>query len=277
MKKIASIVFLMTAFYNAVFGQTPLFYSATTGVKIKYHNGFVWKDLPPKHSRLSMNDNFSLGEKDCVSIVFGKSFCQYSSDKKSKVTVKQIVEQQNKSVWSSVWKAIEANTKNNNSGSRYGTSSAGSIRMSAKNFENDYANQIIGFFNTSIEERKELSDTSIVLQKQFVSTDVFYFRLYNKSQRDYYIYIVQKDNNGIDVAFSQRWTTDDGEVSLVFCLPASSYLDINDFELFEDDETQYIPIATEKKMNTKLLQEKLKEESEPDTSNQSLIIGVCVH
>lgn len=276
MKRIFFLIALViTGLYTEA--QSPLYYSATSGVRFKRHNKIL-KSVPPREfSTLSMNDVFYLEENDTVSVIYNKQrYFFWQEEKRMKtIRVEQIISQHRIKVWTGVRQATLMNYESWQRPHK-GKTRAAATTLSTSAFEEKYANQIKSYFRASINKKQQMIDSTIVLEKQAISASLFFFRILNNSSTNYYIYIVQNDKEGTSLPLNQTWgDSDDGEVGLVFCLPAFSYLDIDDFVFYEDNETQYVPVAIESKLNLRLLQEELQKETIVNESESLLKIGVC--
>ncbi len=281
MKKLFFLIALAIIGEHTIIGQVPRFHSATPGVQFKPHYKMFWSEPPAQYSKLSMDDVFYLGDNaSSISVIFNKKlylFSRKENPKTKKIKVEQIIKQKQQTVLSGVIKTISTNYESWTE-PRIGKTRAAAGTMSSETIEAKYARQIINYVNASTDEKQQMTDSAIIVQKQFVSEDLFYFKLINNSSSNYYIYLIQNDPIGTSIVFNQTWgDPEEGEVGLVFCLPASSFLKIDSFVFCEDNETQYIPLASETKINIKLLQKELDEETASEEIESLLKIGTCIN
>lgn len=268
------VVFVLFAVYASA--QNIQFHSATSGVKIKYNNSLVWRNPPERLTYISGSDVFSLNKNDRVSIIKNNIIYHLKSKGVIKISANEILNKRTNGIFEIIIKKINENAKSNRSVSGYQAFSAGASVMSgSNNKESQLAWQILNYINASYELKGEFVDSNIVLQKRYISSDEFYFRLKNNSQNDLYIYVFQYKNQKAQVTFDQTWNSEDGLVSLVFYLKPSSSLDIDDFLFYEDGETVYFPVASHSKININLLQERINEKITANMTDSIKHIGIC--
>lgn len=271
-------IFTLTIFTcSLALGQNhPQFHFASSGVKYKAQKQKKWGRPPANYSdvTIKMEDMFFLNKNNTIVILYNKQKHPYKATKEEKLTVSQIINNHEYNCLTAIKKTMLENAESRRP--KPVSTSAGAKRMStSENSEIDYISIILNYFNASPEHCSDLVDSTIVLQKCFISTDEYYFRIINNSEKDYYICIIQQDENEIRATFNKTWN-DDGIVGLLFYIPESSELSITDFVYYEDGKTQYIPIASETKFNISSLKDNFKDRAPTEVSNPTLKIGLCI-
>lgn len=277
MKRIFSIIALTIFTCTMAMGQNrPQFVSASAGVKYKEHKQKKWTKPPNNNSMetLNMDDMFSFPKNGSIVIAYNKMPHTYKAKWKEELSVSQIIDYHEQNLFTAIIKTISENIESRRS--KFVSTSAGAYRMSAStNNELDYISIILNYFNATGNSRSEMVDSSIVLQKCFITSNEYYFKIINNSKKNYYICIIQQDENEIRATFNKTWE-DDGKVGLIFYVLESSELSIENFVFYEDTSTQYIPIASETKFNISSIKDNFKDKTPKEVSNPTLKIGLCI-
>lgn len=274
--KLTILLFLLFG-ANITFAQSRYsVFSVSDGVTCLNENTHKWQTLK-KRSFISLNDSMYIPDGGNVALLDKTTTLMYRSGKYGRFVVRDIVVdamERNKNIISKTYRELHKNADKSKPQIMF--RQIGGVKMNSISYDDSLAIHLKDFIAT---RNLSFIDPLLKFQKVFVSKNTFYFKIFNDSDKDFYVNVLCSNDKTLGICYNLTEVQETQQTEMSIFIPAKNIIEIKEFEFSENKGTEYILFGSrEKPFSWYVIQKHLKDGDlknvQPQEISSTFKIGV---